>query len=100
MVFGDHGRYGHCDNLTGTQRLAIALPIWRAWAAICHWQRRAGSTAHDFGRYEQRHGGRQQPALRARYTSSNSEWAVTSYLTNTVFTWTFTNGPAQADMAR
>ncbi len=33
------------------------------------------------------------------YYGTNSEWAVTPYLTNAVFTWTFTNGPASADMA-
>ena len=33
------------------------------------------------------------------YTGTNGEWAVTPFLTNAVFTWTFTNGPPTADMA-
>ncbi len=33
------------------------------------------------------------------YGGSNGEWAVTSYLTNAVYTWAFTNGPPTADMA-
>lgn len=33
------------------------------------------------------------------YAGTNGEWAVTSYQTNAVFTWTFTNAPASADMA-
>ncbi len=33
------------------------------------------------------------------YGGTNGEWAVTPYLTNAVFTWTFTNGPASADIA-
>ena len=33
------------------------------------------------------------------YAGTNGEWAVTPYLTNAVFTWTFTNRPALADMA-
>ncbi|MGO9201638.1 MAG: LamG-like jellyroll fold domain-containing protein [Limisphaerales bacterium] len=33
------------------------------------------------------------------YPGTNGEWAVTPYLTNAVFTWTFTNGPPLADMA-
>ncbi|HLH54539.1 MAG TPA: carboxypeptidase regulatory-like domain-containing protein, partial [Verrucomicrobiae bacterium] len=33
------------------------------------------------------------------YAGTNGEWAVTPYLSNAVFTWTFTNAPAKADMA-
>lgn len=33
------------------------------------------------------------------YPGTNGNWAVTPYLTNAVFTWTFTNGPPSADMA-
>ncbi len=33
------------------------------------------------------------------YDGTNGEWGVTPYLSNAVFTWTFTNGPAAADMA-
>jgi len=33
------------------------------------------------------------------YPGTNGAWAVTPFLTNAVFTWTFTNGPPLADMA-
>src|SRR5579862_4105001 len=33
------------------------------------------------------------------YSGTNGEWAVTPYLSNVVFTWTFTNAPSKADMA-
>jgi hypothetical protein len=33
------------------------------------------------------------------YAGTNGEWAVTPYLSNAVFTWTFTNAPPSADMA-
>jgi hypothetical protein len=33
------------------------------------------------------------------YYGTNGEWAVTPFLTNAVFTWTFTNAPPTADMA-
>ncbi len=33
------------------------------------------------------------------YAGTNGVWAVTPDLTNTVFTWTFTNGPPTADMS-
>ncbi len=33
------------------------------------------------------------------YGATNSEWAVTPLLTNAVYTWTFTNAPAVANMA-
>jgi hypothetical protein len=33
------------------------------------------------------------------YAGTNGEWALTPYLSNALFTWTFTNGPPQADLA-
>lgn len=33
------------------------------------------------------------------YAATNSEWAVTPLLTNAVYTWTFTNAPAVANLA-